>query len=55
MKMEKLVDNFDRIFVDDILIDGNFAEDVGELVLKDRELLSNNGLVVISSTLSKKR
>lgn len=50
----KLVDNFDKIFVDDILIDGNFAEDVGELVLKDRELLSNNGLVVISSTLSKK-
>ena len=50
----KLVDNFDRVFVDDILIDGNFSEDVGELVLKDRELLSSNGLVVISSTLSKK-
>lgn len=50
----KLVDNFDKVFVDDILIDGNFSEDVGELVLKDRELLSSNGLVVISSTLSKK-
>ena len=50
----KLVDNFDKIFVDDILIDGNFAEDVGELVLKDRELLSSNGLVLISATLSKK-
>ena len=42
------------MFVDDILIDGNFSEDVGDVVLKDRELLSNNGLVVISSTLSKK-
>ncbi len=49
-----LVDNFDRIFVDDVLIDGNMTEDIGELVLKDRELLSSNGLVVISATLSKK-
>lgn len=50
----ELKDNFERVFVDDILIDGNFSEDVGDVVLKDRELLSNNGLVVISSTLSKK-
>ena len=50
----ELKENFDRVFVDDILIDGNFSEDVGDVVLKDRELLSNNGLVVISSTLSKK-
>ena len=49
-----LVDNFDKVFVDDVLIDGNMTEDIGELVLKDRELLSSNGLVVISSTLSKK-
>ena len=49
-----LVDNFDKVFVDDILIDGKSSEDVGELVLKDRELLSSNGLVVISATLSKK-
>ena len=50
----KLIDNFDRVFVDDVLIDGNMTEDIGELVLKDRELLSSNGLVVISATLSKK-
>ena len=49
-----LVENFDKIFVDDILIDGKSNEDVGELVLKDRELLSDNGLVLISATLSKK-
>ncbi len=49
-----LVDNFERVFVDDVLIDGNMAEDIGELVLKDRELLSSNGLVLISATLSKK-
>lgn len=50
----KLVDSFDRVFVDDILIDGKSSEDVGELVLKDRELLGENGLVLISATLSKK-
>lgn len=50
----KYVDNFDKIFVDDILIDGKSSEDVGELVLKDRELLSSNGLVIISATLNKK-
>ena len=50
----KLKECFDKIFVDDILIDGKSSEDVGELVLKDRELLSNNGLVLISATLNKK-
>ncbi len=50
----KLVDNFDRVFVDDILIDGKSSEDVGDVVLKDRELLSSNGLVLISATLNKK-
>lgn len=50
----KLLDNFESVFVDDILIDGKSSEDVGELVLKDRELLSSNGLVLISATLNKK-
>ena len=50
----KYVDNFERVFVDDILIDGNMTDDIGELVLKDREMLSSNGLVCISATLSKK-
>ena len=50
----KLVENFDRVFVDDILIDGKSSEDIGDVVLKDRELLSTNGLVVVSATLSKK-
>lgn len=49
-----LKDNFGKVFVDDILIDGKSSEDVGDLVLKDRELLGSNGVVLISSTLSKK-
>ncbi len=46
-------DNFEKYFVDDILIDGKSSEDVGELVLKDREMLSSNGLILISATLNK--
>ena len=50
----KLLDNYEHIFVDDILIDGKSSEDIGDVVLKDRELLSNEGLLVVSATLNKK-
>lgn len=49
-----MIDNHDRIEINDILIDGNSSEDVGELVIKDREMLSENGIVLISATISKK-
>ena len=45
---------FDHIKVNDILIDGTSTEDVGELVIKDREMLSENGIVLISATINKK-
>lgn len=51
---KKLEENGEHINVDDILIDGTSTEDVGDLVLKDREMLSENGIVLISATLSKK-
>ncbi len=44
---------FDKIEINDVLIDGNSNDDVGELVIKDREMLSENGIVLISATLSK--
>ena len=50
----KLVDNHEMIKVNDILIDGISSEDIGELVIKDREMLSENGIVLISATISKK-
>ena len=50
----ELKENFEKVKVDDILIDGNSSQDVGELVLKDRELLSDNGIVIICSTLDKR-
>ena len=49
----KLIDNGMKVPVDDILIDGLAAGDVGELVLKDREMLSSNGIVIITATLDK--
>jgi ribonuclease J len=49
----KLIDNGMKVPVDDILIDGLAAGDVGELVLKDRELLSDNGIVIITATIDK--
>ncbi len=42
-----------HIDVDEILIDGNTSDDIGNLVLKDREMLGENGIVILSCTLSK--
>ena len=50
----KLVDSKEHIEADEILIDGNTSDDIGDLVLKDRELLSKNGIVIVSSTIDKK-
>ena len=47
-------DKFEHIKVKDILIDGKSSDDIGELVMKDREMLSDNGIVLVSATLSKK-
>lgn len=44
----------EKIKVDDILIDGKTIGDIGELVLKDRESLSDNGIVIVTVTLDKK-
>jgi len=43
----------EKIKVDDVLIDGTSNEDVGDLVIKDRQMLSENGIVLISATISK--
>ena len=49
----KLQDKFDVMPVDDVLIDGKSSDDVGELVIKDREMLGENGIMLISATLDK--
>lgn len=50
----KLEDNLEKIEVDEVLIDGKSQNDVGELVLKDREMLAEAGIVLVSATLDKK-
>lgn len=49
----KLVETDEKINVDDVLVDGNIIGDISELVIKDRELLSDNGIVLVSATLDK--
>src|SRR5574344_1913861 len=47
------VDTKEKIPTDDILIDGKTVGDIGELVLKDREMLSDNGIVIVTATLDR--
>ena len=49
----KLTDTIEHIEIDEILIDGKSQGDIGDLVLKDREMLGENGIVIISCTLDK--
>jgi ribonuclease J len=48
------IDNSEKIDIEDIMIDGNSVGDIGELVLKDREMLSDNGIVIISTSIDRK-
>ena len=48
-----LIDNFEHIKVEDVLIDGKSNDDIGDLVIKDREMLSESGIVLVSATISK--
>ncbi|MDD2469463.1 MAG: ribonuclease J [Bacilli bacterium] len=48
-----LKDVMNKLEVEDIMIDGNSIGDIGELVLKDREMLSDNGIVIISATIDR--
>ncbi len=51
---KKLLEKTTKIKVDSILIDGDITDDIGDLVIKDREMLSENGIVLISATIDKK-
>ncbi len=44
---------FGHVDVGEILIDGKSQGDIGGLVLKDREMLGENGIVIVSCTLDK--
>ena len=50
----KLIESYKKVPSGSILIDCKSSDDVGELVIKDREMLSNNGIMIISITVNKK-
>ena len=45
----------DKVQVGDVLIDGSIVGDINEIVLKDREMMSEEGIVVISIMLDPER
>ena len=49
-----LVENTDVIKTEDILIDGNTTEDIGQLVIKDREFLRENGIIIVAAIIDRK-
>ncbi len=49
-----LINDGQNIPCGEISIDGDSTEDIGEVVLRDREMLSNNGIIIISATINKK-
>lgn len=53
MKNGKNTNSVEHIETGEILIDGKSTGDIGNLVLKDREMLGENGIVIISCTLDK--
>ena len=48
-----LKEDYEKVESGSILIDGGSSDDIGEVVLKDREMLSDNGIMIISVTLNK--
>ncbi|MBR6690748.1 MAG: ribonuclease J [Bacilli bacterium] len=48
-----LVDDDEKIAIEDILIDGKTVGDIGDLVLKDREMLSDSGIVIVNANIDK--
>jgi ribonuclease J len=49
----ELTENRETIPVEQTLISGTQGEDVGDLVLKDREMLGENGIVIVNCTVDK--
>ncbi len=48
-----LVESNEVIKTDEVLVDGKNAHDVSEVVVKDREMLSENGIVIVSASVEK--
>lgn len=50
----EIIDNYEQISTGIVCIDGESSDDIGELVLKDREMLSKDGILIASATIDKR-
>ena len=48
-----LKSNEEKIKVDEVLIDGKTAGDIGDLVLKDREMLKGSGIAIVNANIDR--
>ena len=51
----ELIDIDAKIKVEEVLIDGKTVGDIGDLVLKDREMLSDSGIVIVNVNIDKEK
>ena len=49
----ELIDTNEKVKTDEIFIDGKTVGDIGDLVLKDREMLSDSGIVIVDVNIDK--
>lgn len=47
-------DTSEKVKVDEILIDGKTAGDIGDLVLKDREMLKSSGIAIVNANIDRR-
>jgi len=51
----ELLDTDSKIKTEEVLIDGKTVGDIGDLVLKDREMLSDSGIVIVNVNIDKEK
>lgn len=47
----KLLSTQEKVQVGDVLVDGSFVGDINEVVLKDREMLSQDGILLVATSI----
>ncbi len=51
----KLLNRVEKVKSGDVLVDGSFIGDINEVVLKDREMLSQSGLIIVAASVDARK